>query len=73
LAVRPGDLSSLACRRNSYNFGAINILVFFEELVGFAKNLTEGEQRTVSEGLSEEELAVFDILTKPQVSLTESA
>ena len=54
-----------------YNSGAVNVRVFFEELVAFAKNLTEEEQRTVSEGLSEEELAVFDILTKPEISLTE--
>jgi type I restriction enzyme R subunit len=55
----------------AYNSGAINVQVFFEELVGFAKNLTEEEQRTLSEGLSEEELAVFDILTKPAVDMTE--
>ena len=36
-----------------------------------AKELTEEDKRAVSEGLSEEELAVFDLLTKPEISLTE--
>jgi type I restriction enzyme, R subunit len=36
-----------------------------------AQDLTEEEQRSISEGLSEEELAVFDLLTKPAISLTE--
>lgn len=54
-----------------YNSGAINVQVFFEDLVAFAGTLTEEEQRTVSEDLSEEELAVFDILTKPAVDMTE--
>ena len=33
-------------------------------ICGVAKELTEEEQRTVREGLSEEELAIFDLLTK---------
>lgn len=36
----------------------------------FARELTEEEQRAVSEGLTEEELALFDILTKPAPALT---
>ena len=41
---------------------------FFEKLVTFAKELNEEDQRGVAEQLSEEELALFDILTKPKNS-----
>jgi len=36
-----------------------------------AQDLNEEDKRAVSEGLSEEELALFDLLTKPEISLTE--
>ncbi len=36
-----------------------------------AQELNEEDQRAVSEGLSEEELALFDLLTKPEISMTE--
>ena len=39
----------------------------FEALLEFVKKLSEEEQRAVLEGLSEEELAVFDLLKKPQL------
>jgi len=35
-----------------------------------AQELSEEEQRSISEGLSEEELATFDLLTRPEMSLT---
>ena len=38
----------------------------------FAKSLNEEERRTIAEELSEEELAVFDLLTKPEIDLTKS-
>ncbi len=37
---------------------------------GIHTQLTEEEQRHVAQGLSEEELAIFDILTKPEPTLT---
>lgn len=37
----------------------------------FAKGLTQAAQRAVGEQLTEEELAVFDLLTKPEIPLTE--
>lgn len=49
----------------AYNSGAMSIEQFFEELVGLSKELNEEEQRHVREHISEEELAVFDILTRP--------
>lgn len=55
---------------NEYNAGSKNIEELFKELVAFAHELTEEEQRAVAEGLSEEELALFDILTKPEPKLS---
>jgi type I restriction enzyme, R subunit len=45
---------------------------FFAKLTDFAKELNNEEQRGVTEKLSEEELALFDILTKPEIDITKS-
>lgn len=55
-----------------YNQGSKNIEEFFEELKKLAASLTEEEQRAVREGMTEEELAVFDLLTKPDPVLTKA-
>lgn len=55
---------------DEYNSGAANVETYFDRLVEFAKDLTEEEKRTISENLSEEELAVFDILSKPDIGLS---
>lgn len=47
-----------------YNSGSMELERLFEELTAFTQALNEEEQRHVREGLSEEELAVFDILTR---------
>jgi type I restriction enzyme R subunit len=57
---------------DAYNAGSQNIAAFFGELKGFAQALSEEEQRAVAEGLSEEELALFDILTRPEPKLTKA-
>jgi type I restriction enzyme R subunit len=54
-----------------YNAGSLNIEIYFKALINIAQELDEEDQRAISEGLSEEELAVFDILTKPEISLTD--
>jgi len=54
-----------------YNSGSKNIEEFFKELRVFAQELDDEDQRHIREGLSEEELALFDILTKPEMELTE--
>ncbi|WP_420867507.1 type I restriction enzyme endonuclease domain-containing protein [Aliiroseovarius marinus] len=56
---------------DSYNSGSHNIEAFFKALVKLAEDLSEEEQQAVREGLSEEEKAVFDILTKPEPELSE--
>ena len=53
-----------------YNKGAKNVDAFFTELLMLAQDLTEEEQRAIAEQLSEEELALFDLLTKPEPKLS---
>jgi type I restriction enzyme R subunit len=55
---------------DAYNTDAINVQVFFDRLVQFTRELSQEEQRAMTEGLSEEELAIFDLLTKPNLWLT---
>lgn len=52
-----------------YNKG-LDIESFFITLMAFAKELSEEDRRGVSEQLTEEELAIFDILMKPEIELT---
>lgn len=56
---------------DEYNAGSKNIEILFKEMVDFARELTEEEKRGIAEGLTEEELALFDILSKPEPKLTE--
>lgn len=56
---------------DGYNNGSQNIEAFFRALVQLAEDLSEEEQQTVREGLSEEEKALFDILTKPEPELSD--
>jgi type I restriction enzyme R subunit len=57
---------------DEYNSGAINVQVFFDKLLVFAKRLDAEEKRGLSEHLTEEELVIFDLLTKPEVALTKA-
>lgn len=56
---------------DEYNRGSRNTEVFLGQLSDFVKDLDQEEQRGIREGLSEEELSLFDILTKPEMNLTE--
>jgi type I restriction enzyme R subunit len=49
----------------SYNAGSRNIDDLFKELLALSRSLSEEEQRHVREQLTEEELTVFDLLTRP--------
>ena len=53
-----------------YNAGSRNIEEIFQELLALSGILTEEQTRHVRENLSEEELTVFDILTRPGPDLT---
>lgn len=54
----------------SYNTGSRNIEELFKELLALSRALSEEQQRHVREHLSEEELVVFDILTRPAPELS---
>lgn len=56
---------------DAYNSGSLNIEVFFKELVDLTADLQVEDQRAIRENLSEEELALFDILTRPVPVLAE--
>lgn len=57
---------------DAYNAGSLNAEEFFQQLLVFARSLNEEEQRGVSEQLDEEELALFDLLTKPQIQMSDA-
>ncbi|RCK54006.1 DEAD/DEAH box helicase [Thalassospira profundimaris] len=54
-----------------YNSGSANIDELFDQLLDLAASTNEEDQRAMREGLTEEELAVFDILTQPEPALTD--
>ena len=54
---------------DEYNSGALNVELMFDKLFAFAKELTEEDKRSMAEQLTEEELALLDILTKPKPEL----
>ena len=55
---------------DDYNAGSLNQEEFLRKLQEFSDALDVEEERHIREGLSEEELAVFDLLTKPDIELT---
>ncbi len=55
-----------------YNDGKINVDLHFDELIRLVETLNEEEQRSVSENLSEEQLTVFDHLTRSEENLTDA-
>jgi type I restriction enzyme R subunit len=57
---------------DAYNAGSLNAEEFFQQLVVFARSLNEEEQRGMGEQLNEEELALFDLLTKPQIDMSKA-
>lgn len=54
-----------------YNSGSKNVDIIYKNLVDLAETLNEEQKRHIQENLSEEQLALFDILTKPEPELTE--
>ena len=57
---------------DAYNAGSLNAEEFFRQLTVFARSLNEEEQRAVGERLSEKELALFDLLTKPRIQMSKA-
>ena len=54
-----------------YNAGSYNLEEFFNELLRFTEELNGEEKRSLRESLTEEELAIFDILTRPEPELSD--
>ncbi len=56
----------------AYNSGAVDAETFFEALKKPIAEMEEEERRAAREGLTEAELAIFDLLTKPEPKLTKA-
>jgi type I restriction enzyme R subunit len=69
--TRMDYLARLQQLLDDYNSGSINVAIFFDKLVALAKELNAEDQRAISEQLTEEELAIFDLLTRPDPPLTD--
>lgn len=57
---------------HEYNTGSHDIDELFEQLMQLTKELTEEEQRAMKENLTEEELAIFDLLLKDNLNPDET-
>jgi type I restriction enzyme R subunit len=55
-----------------YNAGSIDAERFFDALKAFVAGLSAEQQRATREGLTEAELAIFDLLTNPEPKLTKA-
>ncbi len=55
---------------DEYNAGAASVEATYAALIKFAQSLAQEEQRGIAEQLSGEQLALFDLLTKPEIKLT---
>jgi type I restriction enzyme R subunit len=53
-----------------YNAGSVNADEYLRRLIALSGDLTVEESRAVTEGMTEEQLAIFDILTRPDPTLT---
>jgi type I restriction enzyme R subunit len=56
----------------AYNANSIDAQRFFEELKKLIDDMDEEGQRAAREELSEEELAIFDLLTRPEPKLSKA-
>ena len=55
---------------DEYNAGSVNVEEHFRRLMEFVERMKEEDARALGEQLTEEELAVFDLLTRPEMKLT---
>lgn len=66
-------MERLVALLQEYNSGAHDVDQLFDDLVALAKDLSVEEQRAVKEDLSEDELAIFDLLVKENLNPDEVA
>lgn len=57
---------------DEYNLGTVDAESFFAALKKLIAEMDEEERRAAREGLTEDELAIFDLLTKPEPKLTKA-
>lgn len=55
-----------------YNLGTLDVEAFFGALKALVAEMDEEERRAARENLSEDELAIFDLLTKPEPKLSKA-
>jgi len=56
---------------DEYNAGSMNVEEYYRRLLEFVKNLDDEEKRALEESLSEEELAIYDLLVNPPLKMTQ--
>lgn len=56
----------------TYNLGSLDVEAFFQALKALIAQMEEEERRATREGLSEEQLTIFDLLTRPEPKLTKA-
>ena len=56
---------------DQYNSGGSATEIDFEDLLNFAKDLNEEQERHIREGLTEEELELFDLMKKEKFTKAE--
>jgi len=66
--LRKRFLDRLNSLIHEYNSGSRDLDSFFEELVALAKELSKEDARAIKENLTEEELAIFDLLVKEKLN-----
>ena len=66
--IRKHFLDRLNSLIHEYNSGSRDLDAFFEELLVLAKELSEEDARAIKENLTEEELAIFDLLVKEKLN-----
>jgi type I restriction enzyme R subunit len=67
-ATRKDLLEKLQKLVEEYNLGAKNIEEYLEELINLTKDTSDEMNRAFKEGLSEEELAIVDLVREPDLS-----
>ena len=55
---------------DDYNNGSLNAEQYFQELIRFSQELDDEEKRVITLGLTEEQQAVFDLITRPGPDLS---
>ena len=69
---RASFMKRLSALLDAYNSGAHDIDQLFDDLMELAKSLSEEEQRAIKENLTEDELAIFDLLMKENLNPDET-